>query len=127
MKIITNFKDTSNIIISGFCFGWKKPLSEIQLKELLIKSTYNVVAVDDGRIVGIITALSDTVNWAFIPYLEVMEGYKNKGIGSTLLKEMLKQLESITCVDLTCDEELQPFYEKFGMLRSSGMVLRKYA
>lgn len=126
MNIVANFKDVNSFAISGFCVGWKKPLSENQLKELLIKSTYNAVALDDSKIVGMITALSDTINWAFIPYLEVQEQYRNRGIGSKLFQEMLKQLEAITCVDLTCDEELQPFYEKFGMLRSSGMVLRKY-
>jgi len=40
--------------------------------------------------------------------------------------EMLERLDHIQAIDLTCDKHLQPFYERFGMLRSVGMVIRKY-
>jgi len=39
---------------------------------------------------------------------------------------MLKLLEDIICIDLTCDIQMQGFYEQFGMLKSHGMVFRKY-
>lgn len=126
--MISYFENIRNTkaTIEGFCNGWKKPLSEIQIKDILKNSSYNVVAIDNEKIVGIITALSDDVNWAFIPYLEVLEEYQGKGIGKELTKRMLEMLDKITCVDLTCDIERQSFYEQFGMLKSSGMVLRKY-
>ena len=114
--------------LTGFCDGWKKPLSEEQLRELIANSAHKVIAADmeARRIVGIITALSDKVNWAFIPYLEVIPSYQKRGIGSELLRRMLEKLAPINCVDLTCNEDMQAFYEKFGMLKSVGMVLRKY-
>ena len=58
--------------------------------------------------------------------LEVLPEYQNRGIGQALMNKMLGQLTHISCIDLTCDKDLQPFYEKFGMLRSQGMVLRKH-
>jgi predicted N-acetyltransferase YhbS len=76
--------------------------------------------------VGFITALSDGVNSSFIPLLEVLPEWQNCGIGSELLKRMLEKLENITNVDLTCDSDMQSFYERFKMTRSTGMVLRKY-
>ncbi|MBN1519502.1 MAG: GNAT family N-acetyltransferase [Spirochaetales bacterium] len=114
--------------IEGFFVGWKKPLSDEQLKNLLINSTYKVLAVDDlnEMVVGIITALSDNTNWAFIPYLEVLPDYQKQGIGKQLMSMMLANLSHINCIDLTCDHEMQPFYEQFGMLRSEGMVIRRY-
>lgn len=42
------------------------------------------------------------------------------------MKIMLKLLENISCIDLTCDVEMQNFYEEFGMLKSHGMIIRKY-
>ena len=39
---------------------------------------------------------------------------------------MLEKLDAITNVDLTCDPDLQPFYERFAMLRSTDVLLRKY-
>jgi ribosomal protein S18 acetylase RimI-like enzyme len=58
--------------------------------------------------------------------LEVLPDYKNRGIGSELMKRLLTNLEHIDCIDLTCDSNIQPFYEKFSMLRSNGMVIRRY-
>ncbi len=35
-------------------------------------------------------------------------------------------MKDIQNIDLTCDKELQDFYGKFGMLKSHGMIFRKY-
>lgn len=114
--------------LDGFFVGWKKPLSTAQLKELLLNSSFKVLAIDEAKakIVGIITALSDKVNWAFIPYLEVLPEYQKQGIGKELMRRMLDMLVNLNCVDLTCDPEMQPFYEQFGMLKSEGMVIRRH-
>ena len=126
MKYCRNIKECMEYKIEGFCEGWKKPLSELQIRSMLINSTYNVVVINENMIVGIITALSDNINWAFIPYLEVLEKYRENGIGKELMIKMLDELRTINCIDLTCDRELQGFYERFGMLKSEGMVIRRY-
>lgn len=117
-----------NYTLDGFCVGWKKPLSIAQLQTVISNSTFKVLAVnpDQKKVVGIITALSDQTNWAFIPYLEVLPSYQKQGIGKELMQRMLSKLSHINCIDLTCDPEMQPFYERFGMLKSEGMVIRRY-
>ena len=114
--------------LSGFFVGWKYPLTPKQHSELLHGSTYFIVAIDDetNLVVGFVTALSDGVNSSFIPLLEILPSYQGRGIGTKLMDEILLKLKDITNVDLTCDVELQPFYERFKMLKSSGMVLRKF-
>ena len=52
--------------------------------------------------------------------------YQGQGIGQHLVEKMLEQLEDIYMVDLCCDEHLIPYYEKFGMFQSTGMVKRNY-
>lgn len=81
---------------------------------------------EKSRVVGFINALSDNINFAFIPMLEVLPEYQNLGIGTELMKKMLKLLDNIDCIDLTCDIEMQGFYERFDMLKFNGMVIRKY-
>ena len=95
---------------------------------LLDGSTFFVVAIDNAtsQAVGFVTALSDGVNASFIPLLEVLPAYQKRGIGSTLMSKILEKLDPIVNVDLTCDIPMQSFYERFGMLKSNGMVLRKY-
>ena len=77
--------------------------------------------------VGFINAISDGVLSAYIPLLEVIEAYQGQGIGIELLHRMTHSLQHLYMIDLMCDEDLQPFYEKAGMNRATGMVLRNYA
>lgn len=79
-----------------------------------------------NQIVGFITAISDDVLSAYIPLLEVLPEYKNKGIGKELVKRMLKELDKIYMIDLCCDEDLIPYYKKFGMIQGNAMLLRNY-
>lgn len=114
--------------LKGFCVGWKAPLSYQQHYQILNNSNYIVLAYDMNtkRVVGFVNALSDEVSFAFIPMIEVLPEFQNKGIGTELLKKMLEMLDDISNIDLTCDLELQSFYERFGMLKSTGMIIRKY-
>ena len=62
---------------------------------------------------------------AYIPLLEVLQGYRGHGIGSELTSRMLTKLESFYMVDLLCDPALQSFYESRGMSRTVGMMIRR--
>jgi ribosomal protein S18 acetylase RimI-like enzyme len=79
-----------------------------------------------GPAVGFITAVSDGVSCAYIPHLEVLPAYQGRGIGSELVRRMLAALGDIYMIDLLCDPAVQPFYERLGMRRWSGMLIRNY-
>ncbi len=123
-----SFEGISDDQFSSFFVGWKNPISIERHISILKNSSYFVLAYDSEKkkIVGFINALSDNIHFAFIPLLEVLPEYKHNGIGSRLVEEILEVLGPIQCIDLTCDTEMQSFYERFGMLRSNGMVIRKY-
>jgi GNAT superfamily N-acetyltransferase len=115
--------------LRGFFVRWPKPpSSETQLR--LLEQSYRVVlAVDDqnNRIVGFINAISDGVLCAYIPLLEVLPEYQRQGIGGELVQRLLRLLDNLYMIDLTCDRRLQKFYERFGMTPSTGMMIRNYA
>ena len=116
-------------MLVGFFVNWRRPLSPEQHLRLLHHSTHCILAIDEqaARVIGFVNALTDGSQSAFIPLLEVLPAYQRRGIGSELLHRMLAILANYPCIDLTCDPELQPFYERHGMIRSVGMVLRNYA
>ena len=124
----TTLEGINEAQLEGFFVGWRSPISPSQHLTILQNSTHVVLAYDTERdkVVGFINALSDKVNFAFIPMLEVLPEYQRQGIGRELMERMLKELEPIACIDLMCDEDMQTWYEKLGMLRSHGMVIRKY-
>lgn len=118
----------STDMLNGFFVDWPNPPSPPVHLKLLKKSSKVVIAIDDttNQVVGFITAISDGVLSAYIPLLEVLPEYKNKGIGMELVNRMLKELDDIYMVDLCCDHDLVPYYEKFGMSKTNGMIIRNY-
>lgn len=114
--------------LEGFFIGWPNPPSPETHKRIMENSMEVVVAIDDetGAAVGFVTAVSDGVLAAYIPLLEVLPAYRGRGIGQELVKRILDRLKTLYMVDLTCDKELQPFYERFGMKPATGMMIRRY-
>ena len=115
-------------MLRGFFQDWKRPRSPESHLRILRNSDYVVLAVDSEtqRVVGFVTAITDHVQSAFIPLLEVLPEYQNQGIGTELVNRMLGKLEEIPSIDLCYDPPLQPFYERLGMARSVGMMIYHY-
>ena len=128
LRYQNNLEDISSEMLEGFFVDWPNPPSPPTHLKLLENSSKVVIALDEqsNQIVGFITAISDGVLSAYIPFLEVLPAYKNKGIGSELIKRMLIELHDIYMIDLCCDDDLVPLYEKFGMMKSNGMLIRNY-
>lgn len=126
----TTLDGISAEMLTGFFQDWgnKHPTPE-KHRTLLEKSSYIVLAIDEekNRVVGYTTAISDGVLAAYIPFLEVLPAYKNKGIGKNLVSRMLDQLSEHYMVDLCCDDDLVGYYEQFQMTRSNGMIVRRYS
>ncbi|WP_277586307.1 GNAT family N-acetyltransferase [Psychrobacillus antarcticus] len=120
--------DISSDMLEGFFVDWPNPPSPETHLILLNKSSKVITAIDDhtNQVVGFITAISDGVLSAYIPFLEVLPEYKNKGIGKELVNRMLKELADIYMIDLCCDDDLVSYYDTFGMTKTNGMVLRNY-
>ena len=76
-----------------------------------------------AHVVGFANAISDGVLSAFIPLLEVLPSHRNRGIGSELVRRLLDELGDLYSIDVVCDEELRPFYERFGMQPLLAMAL----
>ena len=112
----------------GFFVDWpRKPTPQTHLT-ILRGSSHVVVAIDDqsDRVVGFVTAVSDGVLSAYIPLLEVLPAYQDRGIGSELMGRILEQLDDLYMVEVLCDAELQAYYARFGMQRAVGMCIRRY-
>ncbi len=113
--------------LQGFFVGWTKPLTPEDHYRILQNSQYIVIATDQHtkKVVGFINALSDRIKFAFIPMLEVLPDYQGIGIGTELMRRLLAEVSHLDCIDLSCDENLQKFYEKFGMIKHHAMLIRR--
>jgi len=112
--------------LGGFFVGWPTRPSAASHLRLLHGSDLVVLAreAESGRVVGFVTAVGDGVLSAFIPLLEVLPEYQARSIGSELVRRLLALLEGSYMIDLLCDDDLVPFYERFGMTQRVAMALR---
>jgi GNAT superfamily N-acetyltransferase len=110
--------------LSGFYEGWPSPPGLARRLDVLKGSSHVVLAFDGERLVGFVTAVSDGALAAFIPLLEVLPGYRGQGIGSELVRRILDALEGHYAIDVVCDDDLVPFYERFGLERWTAMIRR---
>lgn len=119
---------TAAQLAGGFFVDWPNPPNPETHLRLLARSDHIVLASDPetNLVVGFISAITDGVLSAYIPLLEVLPGYQQRGIGKELTRRMLDRLRDLYMVDLLCDPELQPYYASLGMRPATGMLLRNY-
>ena len=115
-------------MLTGFFSGWKNYPSAERHLTLLQNSEYIILAYDDEKhkVAGFINAISDGVLSAYIPLLEVLPEYQRRGIGSELVKRMIRKLKDYYMIDVICDESVQKFYEKSGLHKYTAMINRNY-
>lgn len=114
-------------MLDGFFEGWPNPPSPSDHLRLLRGSAHAVLAIHDNRVVGFINAISDGVMSAYIPLLEVLPEYRGNGIGRELVTRMLDRLDHLYMVDVMCDADVVPFYERLGLTPGTGAMQRNYA
>lgn len=122
-----NLDEISAEQLQGFFVGWEHPFPPQTHLKMLAGSDLAQVALDTeaDRVVGFVAALTDGVQGAFITLLEVLPDYQGQGIGQALMTQMLERLSHIQTIELMCDADLVPFYSRFAMQPTTGMVLRR--
>ena len=115
-------------LVDGFFESWPVRPTPVVLLRVLQSSDVALVALDadaGGRAVGFATAITDGSLAAFVPLLEVLPPYRGRGIGTELMRRLLRELDHLYAVDVVCDPEVVPFYERLGMEPANAMVVRR--
>lgn len=117
---------TEDMLDGEFFVDWPDPPSPATHLRILESSDHRVVAVRDGKVIGFITAISDGVLSAFVTLLEVVPEEHDKGIGQSLMNQLMEDIGEIYMVDLVCDANLSRFYAELGFATATGMSRRNY-
>ncbi len=112
--------------LAGFFVGWSRRPSAELLLSVLVRSDRIVIARDtqNGSVAGFVAALTDGLIAAYITLLEVRPVHQRRGIGTQLVRRMLNSLEPLNMIDAVCDEEVLPFYRRFGVTPAVGVAWR---
>ena len=130
-KLIKFFHNTTNIdasMLEGFFVGWPSPPTSKTLLDILRNAYVCELALEkkSGRVVGFIYAISDGILSAYIPLLEVLPEFQNRGIGRELVQKLIERLQELYMIDLCCDENLRSFYAPLKLEEFTGFGIRNY-
>ncbi len=94
--------------------GWNR--MEKEYGDPRMRSYYHIAAYDGGVLAGYADCVSNGVTDAYIQDLMVRPDHQGMGIGTALMERMIAHLkeDGIYMISVIFDEELKPFYEKFG-------------
>lgn len=124
IEYLDHLPDDLTLEAADFFHGWKTAPDSAWFRTILNAAWAVEVAVRQGRVIGFINAISDGVATAFIPWLEVIEKERGRGIGSVLLERMRTRLEGFYSTDLVCDADVLPFYTQRGWITLSAAGMR---
>lgn len=113
-------------VAGGFFEGWVAAPSPDQHLHLLHGSSHVVIALDGDAVVGFVTALSDGILSVYIPLLEVLPSHRHRGIASELVRRLLLEIGPLYMVDVMCDADVFPVYERLGFTPAAGGIIRNY-
>jgi GNAT superfamily N-acetyltransferase len=108
--------------------GWGTPPADDAAVQAALDRTWNVVARQEGEIVGIGRLLDDGALYATIWDMIVVPEAQRRGIGSAILVRLLDRAAGRTLVALVATPEGRPLYERHGFRvesrESVAMLLR---
>jgi GNAT superfamily N-acetyltransferase len=87
--------------------------------------TYYTVRDGSGLLVGYMSVLSDGIADAFLLDLIVHPEWQHRGIGERIIRRAISDMKNagVQCVQVTFNEELEPFYAKCGFHIFKGGII----
>ena len=100
--------------------------SSAEKPDLLMRALRNSHALAtarvDGRLVGLVNAISDGHLVTYFPHMLVLPEFQRQGVGRQLMAAMLERYRDFHQLMLTADGDAVAFYEAMGFTRAGRTI-----
>lgn len=107
--------DTDALVELFSAVKWESAQYPAQLSAAIGTSETVLTAWEGDRLCGLMTAISDGEMNVFFPYLLLRPDTQGKGVGRTLVTQMLARYQTCYRKVLVCSADKAGFYEKCGL------------
>ncbi len=97
---------------------WSAAKKPETLYRALLNSHTLITAWDNDTLVGLGNAISDGYLVVYFPHLLVLPSYQKKGVGKTIMSELMKVYKGFHMQMLSSDHQAIAFYEKMGFSKA---------
>ena len=118
--------EENNMLSEAVGWGSKK---ESIIEEAFKNTLYSLCVYDEDKFIGFARIIGDKTIFLYFHDLKVLPEYQHKGIGTEIVKRLLKQVDEYKKVNpkirtyLGAAKGKEGFYEKFGFeVRPNGDV-----
>jgi ribosomal protein S18 acetylase RimI-like enzyme len=101
---------------------WSSADHPEEVRQALLESHAVYSAWADGRLVGLMNAISDGIMTAYFHYLAVHPEYQGMGIGKQLVSGMLDRYDSCMRKLLVSYDGVAEFYRGLGFEEGKGVI-----
>jgi ribosomal protein S18 acetylase RimI-like enzyme len=106
--------------------GWKHRLGDDAWLSSLVAASQALVAVEGAEVVGFARAITDGLSNSYLSMVVVAPGFRHRGIGSRLVREIVGLQPGVTWVLRASRPGARAFFETLGFRPSSdAMELRR--
>lgn len=127
IELRDNVLTAEDFIRLKFATGFmNRPIEQVE--QALNNGLFNVVALCDGKVIGMGRLVGDGAMYWYLQEIIVLPEYQGKGIGKSIVNRLLEHIKTTAIpgtgveVGLTAVKGKEPFYEKMGFAcGSSGM------
>jgi GNAT superfamily N-acetyltransferase len=104
---------------------WAARRADDALSRLLDQSPVKLGGWHQGRLIAFARALTDDICRALIDDVVVDAAYRGQGVGSELMRRMVRRLGHVEEMLLHCQPEMATFYERFGFRQNLICMVRE--
>jgi ribosomal protein S18 acetylase RimI-like enzyme len=95
--------------------NWGKRVSNPDVfAQLVAQSQVAIVAMEDGKVVGFLRAITDNIFNGYISMVVVAKEYRGKGIGTAMVRKAMGERPEMTWVLRAGRDGVTAFYETLG-------------
>jgi ribosomal protein S18 acetylase RimI-like enzyme len=117
---LTRELPTEGVLMLYRANGWSSAEKPSELLAALTDSHSLVTAWSGGRVIGLGNAISDGHLVVYYPHLLVHPDYQGRGIGTELMRQLMKRYAGFHQHMLVADGRAIEFYRKCGFQRAGA-------